>query len=69
MREKGIVKKYIEDRGFGFIRRADGKRDVFFHVNQVCAEDPSSIIAVNSLVEFTVVEEAKGPRAVDVLML
>jgi cold shock protein len=31
----GTVKKWIPDRGFGFIRRDDGLPDVFVHVNEV----------------------------------
>jgi CspA family cold shock protein len=37
----GHVKRYDGNRGFGFITRADGAGDIFFHVSQVVAmEEP-----------------------------
>jgi cold shock protein len=32
---QGIVKKYMADRGFGFIRPDGGGDDVFFHVKSL----------------------------------
>jgi cold shock protein len=30
---KGTIKKWNEDRGFGFIKTEDGGQDVFFHAS------------------------------------
>jgi cold shock CspA family protein len=29
----GAVKKYVEDRAFGFLIRDDGQHDLFFHIS------------------------------------
>ncbi len=67
MREKGIIKRFFPERGFGFITR-DGKPDVFFHCHQVGTEDEETITA-GKLVEFEVTEKDGRYRAVDVVLL
>ena len=39
---KGTIRRLIADRGFGFIRTAEGK-DLFFHRNQLQGVDYSSL--------------------------
>ena len=34
-RETGSVKRWTEERGFGFIRRANGGQDLFCHVRSL----------------------------------
>ncbi len=59
---RGIVVKFDEARGFGFIRA--GKRgksqDVFVHINDVAAREP---LRVGQRVDFALVEGAKGACA------
>lgn len=35
MTKTGTVRKYIDDRGFGFITPDDGSDDIFFHHSKV----------------------------------
>jgi len=53
---KGTVRRLIADRGFGFIRTAEGK-DLFFHQSDLQGMDYSSL-REGQEVEF---EMAKGP--------
>jgi CspA family cold shock protein len=67
MREKGKIKTYFSERGFGFIRRA-GCADVFFHVKDVETENPETVFE-GAEVEFEVVQTERGLRAMDVAVL
>jgi CspA family cold shock protein len=66
MREKGIIKRYIEDRGFGFIQRENGP-DVFFHFRDVGPDGQE--IRERAAVEFELTQGFKGARAVNVVLL
>ena len=61
---KGTIKKLIRDRGFGFIRAADGK-EVFFHRSSLSIGDFDRLNEGDS-VEFEMEQSEKGPRAVNV---
>jgi CspA family cold shock protein len=37
----GVIKKFLDERGFGFIKPDDGGPDLFFHIKEVV---PSGII-------------------------
>jgi CspA family cold shock protein len=66
MREKGIIKTYLSDRGFGFIGRP-GCADVFFHIRE-CADD-IELIQKGTPVEFTVRTGRDGrPQAASVTL-
>jgi CspA family cold shock protein len=56
--QKGIVKFFNNNKGFGFIAPEDGSKDVFVHVSalQKCGLET---LNENDNVEFTV-EEFKG---------
>ncbi len=57
----GTVKQYVSDRGFAWVRRDDGGRDVFLHVNE-CAFEPRAGMRLS----FDVYDTGRGPRACNV---
>ena len=62
----GTVKWFNDDKGFGFITRDDGEKDVFFHHSAIQMEGFKTL-AEGQRVEFDVVEGAKGPAAENVV--
>jgi CspA family cold shock protein len=40
---KGVIKKYFENRGFGFVARDDGGADLFFHCSDADIDDDDLI--------------------------
>ena len=68
-RSSGQVKFFDSDRGFGFIRRADGRGDVFVHradLGESCRVDGELKLCPDDLVDFDVVDAGRGPKAVAV---
>ncbi len=59
---QGTVKRFMTDRGYGFIAPDDGTPDVFFHQSAIEA-DGFRGLQDNQRVEYTVTQDAKGPRA------
>lgn len=66
-RETGTVKWFNSTKGFGFIERANGKKDVFVHYSEINAGGYRSL-EEGQRVEFTVVDGQKGPKAQDVVI-
>jgi CspA family cold shock protein len=62
----GKVKWFNDAKGYGFIERSDGE-DVFVHYSAITGEGYRSL-AEGSTVEFDVEEDAKGPRASNVVV-
>lgn len=62
--EKGKVKWFSAEKGFGFIEREDGN-DVFVHFSAINM-DGFKTLEEGTEVEFEVVEGAKGPQAANV---
>ena len=58
---QGTVKRVIRDRGFGFIRAADGQ-EVFFHRSSLQELNFDSL-KEGETVEFEIERGEKGPRA------
>jgi len=63
-REKGTVKWFNNDKGFGFIQREKGG-DVFVHFKAIISDGYKSL-SEGQLVEFIVTQGQKGLQAEDV---
>lgn len=63
--ERGRVKWFNAEKGYGFIEREDGN-DVFVHFSAIGMEGFKTL-EEGTEVEFEVVEGAKGPQAANVL--
>jgi CspA family cold shock protein len=68
MRVTGTVKWFNDEKGFGFITRDDGEKDVFCHHSAIQGEGFKSL-AEGAKVEFDVVDGQKGPAAENVVNL
>jgi cold shock CspA family protein len=64
--DEGTVKDVLASQGFGFLKRDDGKPNVYFH----CSDLVEALIWDKALrgrrVRFEIVETQKGARAVAV---
>jgi len=60
----GTVKWFSQEKGYGFITRADGP-DVFVHFSAIQGEGFRNLDE-NQEVEFDVVDGPKGPQAANV---
>lgn len=63
--ETGTVKWFNETKGFGFIERTNGGKDVFVHHTAISSTGYRTL-AEGQKVKFTVVQGDKGPKAQDV---
>lgn len=61
----GTIKMFNEDKGFGFIKRDDGKEDIFVHVSDIAGEQ---VLQRGTEVSFEIGDgrKGKGPRAIAV---
>ena len=59
---KGRVKWFNENRGYGFIEWDDGEKDAFVHHSEIQGE--SNALHEGDAVEFEVVQDPRGPRAI-----
>jgi CspA family cold shock protein len=68
MRITGTVKWFSDEKGFGFITREDGEKDVFVHHSAI--NQPGGgfrTLTEGDKVEFDVVQGTKGPAAENVV--
>ena len=67
-REIGTVKWFNSEKGYGFIARESGEKDVFVHFSAIIS-DGYKTLKEEQQVEFSVVQGANGPQAQDVKVL
>ena len=63
--EKGKIKWFNAEKGFGFIERDDGQKDVFVHFSAL-QRNGYKTIEEGTQVQFDIVDGAKGPQASNV---
>ncbi|MDQ3070749.1 MAG: cold-shock protein [Acidobacteriota bacterium] len=61
-RETGVVSKFMDDKGFGFIKPDSGGKEVFVHHSAIEGSGFKSL-ASGDRVEYDLVQDPKGPRA------
>lgn len=62
----GTVKWFNRDKGYGFLTRDDGQKDVFVHFSAIVSDSSFRNLNEGERVEFEVEEGPKGPSAINV---
>ncbi len=66
---KGTVKWFNADKGFGFITPEDGGKDLFVHHSEIKSEGGRAMLNDGQAVEYEVGQGQKGPCANKVVPL
>lgn len=64
-RETGTVERFMDDKGFGFVKPDSGGKDVFVHHSAIEGSGFKSL-SQGDRIEFDLVQDPKGPRAENV---
>lgn len=65
--EKGKVKFFNDSKGFGFITRENGGKDIFVHFTGIVGDGQGrKSLKQDDEVEFEIEQTPKGPAAVQV---
>jgi CspA family cold shock protein len=64
-REKGTVQRFMDEKGFGFIKPDSGGKDIFVHHSAIQGSGFKSL-QQGARVEYDLVQDPKGPRAENV---
>ncbi len=64
----GTVKWFSKEKGYGFITRDDNKGDVFVHFSAI-KQEGFKTLNQGQKVKFEVEEDAKGPKAKNVVII
>jgi len=59
---RGVVKRLVKDKGFGFLQSATGGDDVFFHRSSLPAGEFDRLTEGDA-VDYAASASPKGPRA------
>jgi cold shock protein len=62
----GTIKAVNTEKGYGFIGRPDGGRDVFFHITDLDGSLNFYESLLGTRVSFDIVEAQSGPKAVNI---
>lgn len=65
---RGTVKWFNDAKGFGFIGRDGGAKDVFVHFSAIQSSGYKKLVEGDE-VEFDVVQGKKGPQAANVVRI
>jgi CspA family cold shock protein len=65
---RGTVKWFNESKGYGFIEQEGGGKDVFVHYSAISG-DGFKTLREGQAVEFEVVQDPKGLKAANVILL
>ncbi len=65
----GVVEKWIDERGFGFIRPDDGSPSIFVHARAIVTGHGHRTLIAGQAVEFEIEPSDRGPRCVNVVVL
>jgi cold shock protein len=64
---QGTIER-LTDKGFGFIKRADGEKDLFFHMNDL-VDVAYDDLELDQVVTFEIKDGDKGPSAIKVAVM